>query len=170
MALHTARAAPEGFFEGLILSAPALVGDPATDTAFNRFMAGLLSNTFPKLEVAKLPLTHLCTDSSVVSQYVRDPLVFHGALRARVGAELIRAMPEAVSLSRFLSLPLLVVHGEEDKLCDISGSKSLMGVYGHQDKELKTFPSLMHELHNERGAFENGGSVSTITDWIEKHL
>ena len=170
MALHTTRAAPEGFFQGLILSAPALVGDPATDTPLNRFLARVLSNTFPKLEVAKLPLTHLCTDEHVVAQYKQDPLVFHGALRARVGAELIRAMPLASALSGELSTPLLLVHGEEDKLVDIKGSHSLLRTYGHKDKELKTFPGLMHELHNERGALGEGGSVHYITTWVEKRM
>jgi acylglycerol lipase len=166
LALHTARAAPPGFFKGLLLCAPALVADPKTDNAFNRFMAGLLGSTLPKLEVAPLAKTHLCSDKAVVAQYERDPLVFHGKLRARVGAEFIKAMPAALALAPALDLPLLIVHGEDDKLCDISGSRQLLAAYTHRDKELKPFPGLQHELHNEKGM----PSVFFITAWVEKHI
>jgi acylglycerol lipase len=169
LALMVVRAAPADFFKGLVLSAPAVKADPKVDNAVNRFMARLLSSTFPKLEVAPLPKTHLCTDADVVAQYVRDPLVFHGQLRARVGAELIRTQPVALASVPQLRLPLLLVHGERDELVPISGSREVFAGATSADKELKTYPGLMHELHNEQGALE-GGSVAHITAWVGKRL
>ena len=166
VALHTAHAAPRGFFRGLLLSAPALHPDKQTDTPFNRLMAGLLGSTLPKLEVAPLPKTHLCSDRSVLAQYERDPLVFHGSLRARVGAEFLVAMPAAQAFAPTLDLPLLVVHGEEDQLCHIDGSRALLAAWQHTDKELKPYPGLMHEVHNEREA----PSVACVVAWVEQRL
>jgi acylglycerol lipase len=169
IALLAVRAAPAGFFKGLVLSAPAVKADPQVDNALNRFLARLLSASFPKLEVAPLPKSHLCSDADVVAQYMRDPLVFHGQLRARVGAELIRAQPLALASKAQLTLPLLIVHGENDELVPLSGSRELVEGAATGDKELKTFPGLMHELHNEKGSCE-AGSVAHITAWIEKRL
>lgn len=166
LALHVAHAAPAGFFTGLALSAPAIAPDPRTDTPLNRFAAALLGRTLPKLEVARLPLSHLCTDAAVVARYVADPLVFHGALRARVGAEMIKAMPQALALAPSLALPLLIVHGEEDRLCDISGSRALLAAYGGGDKALQPFAGLMHELHNEPG----GASIGAVAAWVRERL
>jgi acylglycerol lipase len=170
LALRVVRTAPAGFFKGLVLSAPALKADPKVDNALNRFMAGLLSSTFPKLEVAPLPKTHLCSDADVVSQYSRDPLVFHGMLRARVGAEFIKTQPLALASAPQLTLPLLIVHGENDGLVPISGSRELFAGAAAGDKELKTFPGLMHELHNEKGSLAAGGSVAHITAWLLQRL
>ena len=169
VALMVVRAAPADFFKGLALSAPAVKADPAVDNALNRFMAGLLSASFPKLQVAPLPKTHLCSDADVVAQYQRDPLVFHGKLRARVGAEFIRTQPLALASAPQLALPLLIVHGEDDGLVPISGSRALFEGAAAADKEMKTFPGLQHELHNEKGALA-AGSVAHITAWIEKRL
>ena len=93
-------------------------------------------------------------------------------LRARVGAEFLLAMPAALAHAASLTaLPLLVVHGEDDKLCDISGSRALLeACAGNRDMELKAYPGLQHELHNERGALEEGGAVDYVGAWLDAHL
>ena len=169
LALMVVRAAPAGFFKGLALSAPAIKADPAVDNALNRFMAGLLSASFPKLEVAPLPKTHLCSVADVVAQYERDPLVFHGKLRARVGAEFIKTQPLALAFASQLTLPLLIVHGEDDGLVPIAGSRALLAGAASADKELRTYPGLQHELHNEKGSLEVG-SMAHIKAWVEQRL
>jgi alpha-beta hydrolase superfamily lysophospholipase len=48
-----------------------------------------------------------------------------------------------------ITLPLLAVHGEADKVCPISGSRTLIEHLGSRDKQLVTYPNLLHEVHNE---------------------
>jgi alpha-beta hydrolase superfamily lysophospholipase len=46
-------------------------------------------------------------------------------------------------------LPWLAVHGEADQVCPISGSRTLIDSLGSRDKQLVTYPNLLHEVHNE---------------------
>lgn len=48
-----------------------------------------------------------------------------------------------------IMLPWLAVHGEADKVCPISGSRTLIDTLGSRDKQLVTYPNLLHEVHNE---------------------
>ena len=48
-----------------------------------------------------------------------------------------------------VTLPWLAVHGEADKVCPISGSRALIDTLGSRDKQLVTYPNLLHEVHNE---------------------
>jgi alpha-beta hydrolase superfamily lysophospholipase len=48
-----------------------------------------------------------------------------------------------------ITLPWLAVHGEADKVCPISGSETLISSLGSPDKQLVTYPKLLHEIHNE---------------------
>ena len=48
-----------------------------------------------------------------------------------------------------ITLPWLAVHGEADKVCPISGSRALIDTLGSRDKQLVTYPNLLHEVHNE---------------------
>ena len=97
---------------------------------------------------------------------VKDPLVYHGQLRVRVGYELMKAMAAAHSWAAGLTLPVLIVHGEQDTLCSISGSRQLMGSLGSADKTLLPLPGLMHEVFNERSGLQ---TVATVGDWLLKH-
>jgi acylglycerol lipase len=48
-----------------------------------------------------------------------------------------------------ITLPWLAVHGEADKVCPVSGSQALLAALGSSDKQLVTYPGLLHEVHNE---------------------
>jgi acylglycerol lipase len=168
MALHVAHADPALWTGGLALSGPGLVIDPKVDTPFNRFMARTLAGVLPKLQVQPLDTGTLCTDAAVVAAYKADPLVFHGALRVRVGYEYIRAVEAVHAWAGELALPLLIVHGEADVLCNPSGSEWLMGAAtGCADKTLRKYPGLFHEVFNEPVGLD---IVAYVADWMDAHL
>jgi alpha-beta hydrolase superfamily lysophospholipase len=48
-----------------------------------------------------------------------------------------------------INLPWLAVHGEADKVCPPSGSRALIDAIASRDKQLVTYPGLLHEVHNE---------------------
>jgi alpha-beta hydrolase superfamily lysophospholipase len=166
IALHVANASQD-LWQGLILSGPGLVFDPKVDNAVNRCLASSLSAILPKLPVQKLDVETLCTDPVVVRAYTRDPLVYHGPLRVRFGHEMMKAVKEVHAWAGDLSLPLLVVHGANDILCNPKGSEWLMSAAVKcTDKTLKMYPGLKHEILNEPNADE---IMSDITSWIAKH-
>jgi alpha-beta hydrolase superfamily lysophospholipase len=163
IALHTAHASQDNW-SGLVLSGPGLVFDPAVDTPLNRFLARVLSSIVPKLEVQALNTATLCTDTAVVRQYERDPLVYHGSLRVSFGAQTIKAVEEVHGWAKDLTLPLLIVHGEKDILCNPEGSRWLMGAVGSEDKTLTLYPGLFHEIFMEA----QGPSIAAeVAAWMK---
>jgi alpha-beta hydrolase superfamily lysophospholipase len=64
-----------------------------------------------------------------------------------------------------ITLPWLVVHGEADAIAPVQGSRVLFDALQSQDKQLVIYPSLRHEVHNERPA-ERAKFVDLLGDWI----
>ena len=80
---------------GLVLSAPAVVstGMSAPAIAIGR----LLARVAPEMGVVKLPLERISRDPQVVAAYMADPLVHPRRLRARLGAEMLRAIDQVAA-------------------------------------------------------------------------
>jgi alpha-beta hydrolase superfamily lysophospholipase len=66
-----------------------------------------------------------------------------------------------------LTAPLLVVHGVQDKLIPVKGSKRLMEFVGSKDTELKVYPGLYHEVFNEP---EQAVVLDDVASWIEARI
>lgn len=98
---------------------------------------------------------NLRIDASALTQVVEeqcrhtnDPLVSRTAsLRLLHG--FARACRTCRANAPTVTLPWLAVHGEADKVCPISGSRTLIDTLGSRDKQLVTYPNLLHEVHNE---------------------
>jgi alpha-beta hydrolase superfamily lysophospholipase len=94
-------------------------------------------------------------DASVLTQvpeeqrrHMSDPLVPRTAsLRLLYG--FARACRTGRVNAPQITAPWLAVHGEADKVCPISGSRTLIDALGSRDKQLVTYPNLLHEVHNE---------------------
>ncbi|MGH3558796.1 MAG: serine aminopeptidase domain-containing protein, partial [Mycobacterium sp.] len=66
-----------------------------------------------------------------------------------------------------LTAPLLVVHGSEDRLIAIDGSRRLVDAVGSSDVELKVYPGLYHEVFNEP---ERDQVLDDVVSWINARL
>jgi alpha-beta hydrolase superfamily lysophospholipase len=66
-----------------------------------------------------------------------------------------------------LTAPLLVVHGAEDALIPVDGSRQLVEVVGSPDVELKIYPGLYHEVFNEP---ERDQVLNDVVSWINARL
>jgi alpha-beta hydrolase superfamily lysophospholipase len=119
--------------------------------------------TAPQLPVTPLDASTLSADPEVVAQYQRDPLVYHGSTRIRTGAEFLRCIKRALELAPAFNLPLLVVHGSEDRLCGPEGSTGLMAVVGSGDKQLKLYDGVRHEVFFEKGG---AAAVGDVAAWL----
>lgn len=77
---------------GLILSGAYLMLDENVSLLKVR-LAFIISTIFPSLPVEKRLNNHLLSrDPEVVKQYEKDPLIYHGSMKAREGVEIIRAI------------------------------------------------------------------------------
>ena len=66
-----------------------------------------------------------------------------------------------------MTAPLLVVHGSEDRLVPLEGSRRLVGSVGSSDVELKVYPGLYHEVFNEP---ERDQVLGDVVSWILNRL
>ena len=66
-----------------------------------------------------------------------------------------------------LTAPLLVVHGSDDRLVSVEGSRRLVGSVGSSDVELKVYPGLYHEVFNEP---EQDQVLGDVVTWILNRL
>jgi alpha-beta hydrolase superfamily lysophospholipase len=130
-------------------------------------MARLLSLLVPKVGVTVLDASTICQDKAVVDAYENDPLVYRGKVRARLGAEMLRAIRELPQQARGISLPVLIMHGTADRLCDHEGSRMLYEAVGSEDKTLKLYDGFYHEILNEPG---RGQVLADMEAWLGAHL
>ncbi len=157
-----ARARP---FAGLILSSPALA--PGRDVP--RWMLSLsqvISRVWPGFPALKIDAALLSRDPAVVAENIADPLVHHGAVPARTGAELLLAMARIERGRDALRVPLLVYHGTEDKLTEPDGSRAFGAHAGSPDKTLTLYEKSYHETMND---LDRDRVIDALIAWITSH-
>ena len=153
-------------YAAMVLSGPAVYAQDGV-SPIKVAVAGLLGSLVPGLPVENLPADAVSRDPEVVAAYEADPLVHHGKLPAGIGQALIgigRSMPRRAAA---ITAPLLIVHGGQDKLIPVSGSRRLVECVGSSDVNLKVYPALFHEVFNEP---EQAVVLDDVVSWIEVHL
>jgi alpha-beta hydrolase superfamily lysophospholipase len=155
-----------GDYTAMVLSGPAVAaqeGQPAVKIA----AAKVLGRIAPGLPVENLPADAVSRDPQVVAAYEADPLVHHGRLPTGIGRALIELGESMPRRAGALTAPLLVVHGEADRLVGVGGSRHLVECVGSSDVHLKVYPGLYHEVFNEP---EKETVLADVTSWIEAKL
>ncbi len=147
---------------GMILSAPSLVlGDDFPP--YKVRLALLLSRFFPRLPTFCIQSSSLSRDEQVVRQYREDGLVYHGRTPVRTAAEIIRATHEVQGRMEEIDLPLLIVHGGDDRLSNIAGSRKLYANSRSTDKLFKVYAGAYHEVMNEP---EKDAVFAEMSAWL----
>ncbi|MEM5435257.1 lysophospholipase [Paraburkholderia diazotrophica] len=158
---HARHARP---LSGLILSSPALA--PGRDVP--RCMLALsqkISRVWPRFPAMKIDAALLSRDRAVVEANRGDPLVHHGPIPARTGAELLLAMQRIERGRAGLRMPLLIWHGTADKLTEPDGSRDFGAHAGSPDKTLTLYEGSYHETMND---LDRERVIGALVDWISK--
>ena len=150
---------------GVILSAPS-VKISKDISPFLQKISSMLSKFFPKLPTIKLETAALSRDPEVLKRRDNDPLVYQGKILLRTGAEILRATKLIQAQMEKISLPLLILHGTEDRFADVEGSKMLYAGVKERDKTLKLYEGLFHEIMNEP---EKEQVLDDIVTWMNDH-
>ncbi|OBK71798.1 alpha/beta hydrolase [Mycobacterium sp. 1274761.0] len=153
-------------YTAMVLSGPAVAAQDGVPPVM-MVAAKVLGRLLPGLPVEQLPTDAVSRDPEVVAAYNADPLVHHGKLPAGIARALIGVGETMPQRAPVLTAPLLVVHGEQDKLIPVSGSRRLMECVGSKDAELKVYPELYHEVFNEP---ERATVLDDVASWIETRL
>jgi acylglycerol lipase len=106
----------------------------------------------------------LSRDESVVHGYLEDPHVYR-SLTASLGAELLRAIDETSRRAFEVQVPVLMLHGEADPMCPVSGSRAFHEGLHIAGTRLQTYPGLRHEIFNEP---EQEKVFEDIAGWVDE--
>jgi alpha-beta hydrolase superfamily lysophospholipase len=153
-------------YELMVLSGPAVAAQTAVPPPLV-LVAKTLGAIAPGLPLQDLDVSAISRDPAVVTAYNTDPLVHHGKVPAGIARALLligETMPQRAAA---LSSPLLVVHGSEDRLIAVDGSRRLVEAVGSSDAELKVYPGLYHEVFNEPERYK---VLDDVVSWIDARL
>ncbi|MBV8301070.1 MAG: lysophospholipase [Candidatus Dormibacteraeota bacterium] len=155
----------ESLLHALVLSAPAAC--PGRVSRVTLLSGRVVSRIAPDAGVLRLPLQRISRDPAVVDQYMRDPLVSVGPMRARLGAEMLDAMARVDHELPRLRLPLLAMQGVEDGLVVPGCARHVYELAGSPDKTLREYPGLWHEIFNEP---ERDVVINDLISWLRWHV
>jgi acylglycerol lipase len=126
-----------------------------------------LSHVAPHAHVLSLKNEDFSRDPQVVAAMNSDPLIAHETQPTKTVAELVRSDERLKEEFARITLPLLILHGTEDKAAKSSGSQLFYDRAGSTDKTLKLYDGHFHDLLNDLGK----ETVTTdIIAWIEARL
>ncbi len=122
----------------------------------------LLRRFMPALTLPTGLAAHFISrDPAVVKAYQNDPLV-HDKLSAAAGIALLEAATYINAFDGTFEMPVLMMHGGDDKITSLAASKEL-AARAKGNITHKEWPGLYHEIHNEPSQNE----VFAFTyDWI----
>ena len=103
----------------------------------------------PRLRIAGgVDPATLSRDPEVVRAYAEDPFVYR-RITVSLASELMEAIVRTASGAIQVQVPMLLLHGEADRLCAARGSRSFHGQLRGGGHRLRIYPQLRHEIFNE---------------------
>jgi alpha-beta hydrolase superfamily lysophospholipase len=122
-----------------------------------------LSHVAPRLPVLKLKNEDFSRDPKAVEALNNDPLTAHEAQPAATVAALVRADERLRVEFPHITMPVLIMHGTDDKATVCHGSEFFYQTAGSSDKTLKLYDGHYHDLLNDIG---KEAVLADITEWI----
>jgi len=110
-----------------------------------------------------LDTTFLSRDPAVIAAYVNDPLVYRGPLPRRWAMESLRS--RLADMVPQIKLPVLIMAGTD--VADGARSQALYEFIGSEDKTLKLYKGLRHEIFNEP---EHPQVMADLENWLESRI
>lgn len=147
---------------GLILSSAALkIGDDVPRLLVA--LAPLLSRWLPHVRGTRIDPALISRDAAAVQAYAGDPLVSLLPPPARTGAGLLQAMAANRAAAAGLTLPVMLFHGDADRLTDPGGSQDIFDLWGGPDRTLRLWPGSRHETLND---LDREAVAAELLGWV----
>ncbi|HUG86713.1 MAG TPA: lysophospholipase [Euzebya sp.] len=150
----------------VVLSAPFIRNTAPVPTPL-RVIAPYVGRIMPGAPTQKLDSRSVSRDPKVVADYDSDPLNYRGAVQAATGAALLALESHLLGAADRITEPTLILHGTEDKLAAVGGSRDLAGALGSQVVDLKTYDGLYHEVFNEP---EQDTILADVVAWLDDRV
>jgi len=138
---------------------------PAPDFALAVFKG--LSHVAPHAHVLHLPNERFSRDPKAVEAMNSDPLIAHETQPTQTMAAMVRADERLKKEFPLITLPVLILHGTQDKNTKPSGSQHFYDMAGSADKTLKLYEGGFHDLLND---IDKNVVMLDIKGWISARV
>jgi alpha-beta hydrolase superfamily lysophospholipase len=146
-------------------------GDTLTALVLSSPLVGTWSAAAQLLALEEIPdvpldVTTLSRDPAVGETYAADPLVWHGPFKRTTLEAIERGLQAVESGPGLGDLPLMWIHGQDDQLVPIEGTRAgIEHLRGPRYVE-RIYPEGRHEMFNEPAAEE---VLADVTEFIRAH-
>ena len=150
---------------GVVAIAPA-IGEVGVSPALMT-IARIMSRAWPSFSLPTgLDVTAISRDLQFIAAYRADPLM-HDRGTARLAAETERTVAWVQAHAGELRVPLLIQHGDADRIAHPGGSRRFVVHAGTSDKTLHEYPGAFHQVHNDVG---HETVTVDLLAWLERRL
>ena len=148
---------------GLVVVSPgiALEAPPLQAAAIQ-----LVNALAPGAPLFPTPHQDFSTVATVVAEMDRDPLISQPKAPARTARTALEAISRVWAAPGRLKVPLLALHGADDRITAPSGSRDLVARASSTDKTLRIYPGFPHDLLHEP---TSGLVVGELLGWLDAH-
>ncbi|XP_068661918.1 caffeoylshikimate esterase-like [Aristolochia californica] len=98
----------------------------------------------------------------------RNKMIYQGKVRVRTVTELVKGAAQVWEIMNEVTMPLLIVHGEQDAIIEPSISRKLHERVSSSDKTLKIYPEMWHSLVNGETDENVELVMSDMISWLEE--
>jgi alpha-beta hydrolase superfamily lysophospholipase len=131
-----------------------------------RRVGSFIGEVAPGFPIAKLDTSALSRSPEIGPAYLADPLTHHGGVPARTAAEMVKAGVAAFADAPAWTLPLLIIHGTGDRICEPEGSRRFASSVSRADVTLRMVDGAYHEPFNDPGG---DLLLDEVAAWILAH-
>lgn len=121
----------------------------------------------PHAHVYTLKNENFSRDPRVVEAMKNDPLIKDESEATQTAAVMIDAARRLNREFPLIKLPVLILHGTEDKATNPSGSQFFYDTAGSTDKTLKLYEGHYHDLLND---IDKEVVMADINNWLDAHV
>ncbi|MBA0868719.1 hypothetical protein Goshw_017938 [Gossypium schwendimanii] len=111
-----------------------------------------------------------CKMPEMRAQIRGNPYCYKGRPRLNTGLELLKMSIEVEQRLNEVSLPFIILQGEDDKVTDKTVSQQLYDAASISDKTLKLYPGMWHGLLYGETPENTEIVFSDITDWLNQRF
>ena len=111
--------------------------------------------------------TRLSRDPKAWESYLEDPLVLRERVQEGLFARLGDGLAKIVGRADEIDVPLLLIHGEEDRLCSAEGAHGYLEQSSSKDRTYHLYPEGRHEMFNEINRAE---VLERLWEWLDERL
>lgn len=159
------------FWDGAILVAPMCkIAEEMKPSPFVISILTKLISIIPKWKIIpSQDIIEISYKEPEIRKQVREnPLCSKGRPRLKTAYELLRISNDLEKRLQEVSLPFLVLHGDDDKVTDKAVSQELYKVALSADKTLKLYPGMWHGLLTGETPENIEIVFADVISWLEK--